>query len=58
MIAANRVGLPDRGFGSDRNALTVIWRGGSRPLELAPKAEIARSLVDIIAERYRERNSA
>ena len=53
MIAANRVGLPDRGFASERNALSVLWPGGGRELELAPKAELARRLIDLVAERYR-----
>ena len=59
MIAANRVGLPDRGFASERNALTVLWRdGGSRELGLAPKAELARSLIGLVAERYRAEHPA
>ena len=58
MIAANRVGLPDRGFASDRNALSVLWRDGARDLHLAPKAELARSLVALIAERYRAEHPA
>ena len=59
MIAANRVGLPDRGFASDRNALSVLWRdGGSRELGLAPKAELARSLIALVAERYRAEHPA
>ena len=58
MIAANRVGLPDRGFASDRNALSVLWRGGARELPLAPKAELARSLVALVAERYRAEHPA
>ena len=58
MIAANRVGLPDRGFASDRNALSVLWRGGARELGLAPKAELARSLVALVAERYRAEHPA
>ena len=59
MIAANRVGLPDRGFASERNALTVLWGdGGSRELGLAPKAELARSLVGLVAERYRAEHPA
>ena len=58
MIAANRVGLPDRGFASDRNALSVLWRGGARELDLAPKAELARSLVALVAERYRAEHPA
>ena len=59
MIAANRVGLPDRGFASERNALSVLWRdGGSRELGLASKAEIARSLMALVAERYRAEHPA
>ena len=58
MIAANRVGLPDRGFASDRNALSVLWRDGARELDLAPKAELARSLVALVAERYRAEHPA
>ena len=59
MIAANRVGLPDRGFASDSNALSVLWRdGGCRELALAPKAELARSLIGLVAERYRAEHPA
>ena len=58
MIAANRVGLPDRGFASDRNALSVLWRDGARELDLAPKAELARSLISLVAERYRAEHPA
>ena len=59
MIAANRVGLPDRGFASESNALSVLWRdGGCRELMLAPKAELARSLVGLVAERYRAEHPA
>jgi len=59
MIAANRVGLPDRGFASERNALSVLWRdGGHRELPLASKAELARSLVGLVAERYRAEHPA
>ena len=59
MIAANRVGVPDRGFASERNALSVLWRdGGSRELGLAPKPELARSLIGLVAERYRAAHPA
>ena len=58
MIAANRVGLPDRGFASERNALSVLWPGGGRELDLAPKAELARRLIDLVAERYRAEHPA
>lgn len=56
MIAANQVGLADRGFDSDLNALQVFWAGGEAQLPLAPKSQLARRLVSLIAERYREKN--
>ena len=58
MIAANRVGLPNRGFASECNALSVLWPGGGRELDLAPKAELARRLIDLVAERYRAKHPA
>ena len=59
MIAANRVGLPDRGYASERNALSVLWcDGGCHELALAPKAELARSLIGLVAERYRAEHPA
>jgi phosphopantothenoylcysteine decarboxylase/phosphopantothenate--cysteine ligase len=50
MIAANEVG-PAKGFDSDDNALLVLWQGGQMDLPTAPKIEIARALVALIAER-------
>ena len=58
MIAANHVGLSDRGFASERNALCVLWRGGSRELGLAPKTELARTLIQLVTERYRAEHPA
>lgn len=59
IIAANQVGLPDRGFSADTNALTVIWEDGQCDIELASKLEVARHFMNIIAERYTlyEKNS-
>ena len=51
MIAANKVG-DGLAFDKDDNALTVLWRGGRREFALTSKAELARQLVDLIAERY------
>lgn len=56
MVAANRVG-DGLGFDSDRNALEVYWRGGSRPLGTASKELLARQLLEIIVARYREQTS-
>jgi phosphopantothenoylcysteine decarboxylase/phosphopantothenate--cysteine ligase len=52
MIAANEVGA-SKAFDCDDNALLVLWRGGGRvELARAPKRELARALVALIAERY------
>ena len=49
MIAANEVSHT-KGFDREDNALLVLWRGGQRELPNAPKSEIARELVSLIAE--------
>jgi len=51
MIVANRVGIPDGGFESDRNAMTAYWKDGERDFSSAPKTELADRLVDLIVER-------
>jgi phosphopantothenoylcysteine decarboxylase/phosphopantothenate--cysteine ligase len=51
MIAANQVG-PERGFDQEENALEVLWMDNQRSLPLAPKAKLARSLINLIAENY------
>jgi len=52
MIAANQVG-PDCGFDRETNALTVYWPGGGElALGEGGKGQLARRLVDIVAERY------
>ncbi|HZC02995.1 MAG TPA: bifunctional phosphopantothenoylcysteine decarboxylase/phosphopantothenate--cysteine ligase CoaBC [Gammaproteobacteria bacterium] len=56
MIVANEVGRPGVGFESDENALSVFWKGGKRELSRALKAQLARDLIEIIAQRYRERD--
>jgi phosphopantothenoylcysteine decarboxylase/phosphopantothenate--cysteine ligase len=50
MIAANEVSHT-KGFDCEDNALLVLWRGGQVELPSAPKAEIARALTALIAER-------
>ena len=57
LVAANWVG-DGRAFDRDDNALHVYWNDGERVLAPAGKAEIAESLVDLIAERYRARDAA
>ncbi|HEY3516479.1 MAG TPA: bifunctional phosphopantothenoylcysteine decarboxylase/phosphopantothenate--cysteine ligase CoaBC [Gammaproteobacteria bacterium] len=51
MIAANQVGR-DCGFDRETNALTVFWPGGEVALGEGTKGQLARRLVEIIAERY------
>ena len=51
MIAANRVG-GGAGFDSDVNRLEVYWPGGGQSLGEASKNEIARQLIDLIADRF------
>ncbi|MDH5355104.1 MAG: bifunctional phosphopantothenoylcysteine decarboxylase/phosphopantothenate--cysteine ligase CoaBC [Gammaproteobacteria bacterium] len=56
MIAANRVGNSETGFGTDSNEILLLWAGGKQLLPLAGKPEIARQLIDILADRYAEIN--
>jgi phosphopantothenoylcysteine decarboxylase / phosphopantothenate---cysteine ligase len=57
MVAANQVGLPGTGFEAEENALQVFWEGGERELPRTGKEALARQLVAVIAERYREKNT-
>lgn len=51
MIVANQVG-DDRGFDHDENAVSVLWQNGTKEFPKAAKAELARELIELIAERY------
>ncbi len=51
MIAANQVG-DDKGFDRDDNTLTVLWKDGSRRFATASKTELARDLVELVAQRF------
>ncbi len=53
MIAANRVG-DGLGFDTRTNELTVLWPGGRKVLPECHKLTLARELVRLIAERYRQ----
>lgn len=57
MIAANDVSTQDKGFNSEYNALHVFWPGGDTQLEIASKQQIARQLVNLIAQHYKERTT-
>ncbi len=50
MIAANQVG-DGIAFDCDDNALTVMWPGGKTEITRAPKLDVARALVALIAQR-------
>lgn len=57
MIIANVVGK-DRGFDSDENTVEVFWPGGERSFPTMDKEKLAVALVELVAERYRERSSS
>ncbi|HEX7380637.1 MAG TPA: bifunctional phosphopantothenoylcysteine decarboxylase/phosphopantothenate--cysteine ligase CoaBC [Nevskiaceae bacterium] len=55
LIAANPVDH-DRAFGRDDNELSLYWQGGERRLPHADKATLAQALVEVIADRLRDRD--
>lgn len=56
MIAANQVGK-GLGFNTEDNALEVLWHGGSISLGRLSKEKLARKLINIVADRFHEKNS-
>ena len=56
MIAANQVGSQRTGFESETNELVVIWPDGQQLLALQDKNEIAKQLIDLLADHYNARN--
>jgi phosphopantothenoylcysteine decarboxylase/phosphopantothenate--cysteine ligase len=56
MVAANEVG-GGRGFEAADNALNVYWPGGSQALPRAPKTELARDLMALVADHYKKKGS-
>lgn len=51
LIVANRVG-DECGFDRDDNTIEVYWRGGERVFPTASKADLARDVVRLVAERF------
>ncbi len=51
MIVANKVGS-DCGFDTEDHAVEVFWRGGEQSFPTMAKSELARHLIQLIAERY------
>ncbi len=58
MIAANWVGREQGGFDSDVNALKVFWQGGDETLAMMDKPLLAERLLELIAKRMHEKNTA
>lgn len=60
IIAANWVGhnAQNGGFDSEVNALQLFWKNGQKTLALADKRLLAKQLIDVIAERFNEKNTA
>ena len=58
LIAANLVGLEGRGFEAEDNSLLLIDRSGTVELPTQHKSRLARSLIQHIAKRYDEKDSA
>lgn len=57
MIAANDVSDKEIGFDSDQNALTVFWKNGEKILAVADKEQLAVQLMNLISERYDNKNA-
>ncbi|ALT00112.1 bifunctional phosphopantothenoylcysteine decarboxylase/phosphopantothenate--cysteine ligase CoaBC [Lacimicrobium alkaliphilum] len=55
MIAANDVSKQNVGFNSDINALSVYWETGEAVLPVADKLHLARQLIELVAEKYKEK---
>jgi phosphopantothenoylcysteine decarboxylase/phosphopantothenate--cysteine ligase len=51
MIIANRVG-DDCGFDADDNSVNVFWADGERRFPTAQKSELARNLIELLAQRF------
>jgi phosphopantothenoylcysteine decarboxylase/phosphopantothenate--cysteine ligase len=51
MIIANRVG-DDCGFDTDDNSVNVFWTDGERRFPTARKSELARNLIELVAQRF------
>lgn len=58
MIAANWVGQEEGGFDSDHNALQVYWPNGQHFLGMTDKQTLAGQLINLIALRWYEKNTA
>jgi phosphopantothenoylcysteine decarboxylase/phosphopantothenate--cysteine ligase len=57
MIIANRVG-DDCGFDRDDNAVEVYWQGGEQGYAKAAKTELARQIIQLVANCYEKESNA
>jgi len=57
-VVVNDISREDIGFDSGDNEVTIVTAAGERPLAKAPKAEIARAIVDLVEEVRHERRPA
>lgn len=55
MIIANDVSNAAIGFNADDNAVTAVWRKGEQKIEQMSKAQLARQLMSLFAQRYSDR---
>jgi phosphopantothenoylcysteine decarboxylase/phosphopantothenate--cysteine ligase len=58
LVIANQIGRSDIGIDAEDNELLVLWPQGRQLFPRAPKTELARALVLLIAERLRESESS
>lgn len=56
MMIANQVGVSDRGFNSDNNAVTILWEHDQQSVGLRSKQQLAKDIIKQIAERYVKQN--
>ena len=56
MIIANDVSAAGIGFNSDDNAVTVVWPQGQQQIEKTSKRQLAKLLMEHIAEQYQRTN--
>lgn len=57
MIIANQVGLADRGFESNDNAVLALWNKGQQAFSLRSKKQLAIDIIKLIVQRYATKNS-
>jgi phosphopantothenoylcysteine decarboxylase/phosphopantothenate--cysteine ligase len=58
MVVANDVSDPALGFGTDENRVFFVTREATEHLDVLPKREIARELLDRVARLLAERAQA